>query len=204
MNISKKLVTTAALLLVSLSGTQVLAQVVADTDSSDVNVSFAVEATPLRINSVSHFVFGNHPVTATQETVIADATLNLSLTDNRGFQTSDGWTLSAALSGFTSAETTTASLAGAYITLDSSIASGSTTLVAPQLTNPVKLQSNGSINTVAFANRTAGGVSDGEGVGTWAIDWNTMDNITLTTLENTVSPGDHAAEVTWTLTDALQ
>lgn len=203
MNISKKLVTAAALLLVTLSGTQVLAQEVVDTDTSEVNVSFDIEATPLRINSVSDIIFGNHPLTVVEQIIDATNPLDLSLTDNRGFQTSQGWNLTATLSEFTEEGASAGSLPGAYITLLSPTATGeSTTLVEPQLSTPVILQSNGAEALVANADRAVDGESSG--VGTWNINWVTSENITLTILENTASPGTHNAQVTWTLNDAPQ
>ena len=121
-------------LLVSLSVSGMGTVYAETTAESKVNISFDTENSPLRIDSVSNILFGNQTLSPYETTYPANDSASISVTDNRGFNVSDGWLLTAQMSGFTN-DLEESSLVGASLNLTNGIPTSQGNFTLPEAEN---------------------------------------------------------------------
>lgn len=155
---------------------------------------------PLSLDYVSSIDFGVNEISA--ETEVYHATSMkpfIQITDRRG--TGEGWNVTAQMTEFTTNDILDASLPGAILTLSNGEALPALgTPVAPTSIQSVILSAGGAATQVISAPIDTG-------LGTWINRWfpteseELNDNVALSVPATSAMVGDHAATITWTLTD---
>ncbi|AKS68171.1 hypothetical protein RN70_00715 [Staphylococcus schleiferi] len=161
------------------------------------------ESGPLTLDYVSNLDFGSHTISTAEETYQA-TTLSpfVQVSDRRG--TGAGWNVTAQLSNFQ--QNGENSLPGASINLTGAEVDSTSKTPKPVPNSNITLNSgsDSSVNIVK-ANAKTGALNTAQGLGTWITKWlskgQTNEKATLTIPEAAAMPGNHAATVTWTLSD---
>lgn len=157
------------------------------TDESKASVTF--DAGILEIVNVSDIVFNDVAVAAGETTGESQFDASANISDLRG--TNAGWTLSAALQGFTD-DTNAPSLEGTEITFVSGSAE-STAGSNPIVSSGVTLTAEGEPDLLVNA-------VEGGGIGETSVTWASED-VRLRVLKDVVTVGSHSANINWTMTD---
>lgn len=167
------------------------------------------EAGSLTLDYVSSVNFGINQIEASTE-IYESTTLRpfIQVTDRRG--TGEGWNVTAQASSFITVEEeegeegeeATETLTGSIITFANGEVDSISNSAAPTPANSVQLHTGGEAAQVVNAPADTG-------MGSWINRWfptveseETNDSVTLEVPAGSATIGNHAATITWTLTDA--
>lgn len=189
----KKLLLSTAILFgtLTIGGTTIHADAV-DSKTTDGNVGFTTPADGLKLIEAANLDFGNHPISANDESYKSETDTKATVQDIRGTLT--GWNLQVAQTGqFKNGEN---ELTNAQITLDTPTLDASSTAVANVKTS-IALKPTGEASLVMDAQK-------GEGNGT-AVENFAKGSSTLSVPGATVKvQGQYKTTLTWTLNDTVE